>query len=42
MWPALPASDYYGDSATPQHPQTAVDLPAAHVARERAMISCCS
>lgn len=35
MWPAFPASDYYGPSAPPQSRQLTVSLPAAALAGQR-------
>ena len=35
MWPAFPASDYYGDSATPWRHQPTTGLPAARGRRGR-------
>src|SRR6266571_5046233 len=35
MWPALPTSDYYGDSATPWCHQPTVGLPVAVLAARR-------
>ena len=35
MWPAFPASDYYGGSAPPRRPQSTADLPATGLAGRR-------
>ncbi len=35
MWPAFPASDYYGSSAPPRQHQPATGLPAGHAGRGR-------